>query len=73
MSSEKLPYLGTDVQVWTTWEFHLYRCAWLWKRDVLVANGNITGPIGGRQRRTNKALIKEDIFAVGKVVAGYWG
>lgn len=71
VASHDLPHLGTNVQVWTTWEFHLYRCAWLWKRDVLAANGNITGPIGGRQNCADEALMKENKFAMGDVVAGY--
>ncbi|KAK2035936.1 hypothetical protein LZ31DRAFT_283371 [Colletotrichum somersetense] len=71
VSPDELQYLGPNIQVWTTWEFHLYRCAWLWKRDVLVANGNITGPIGGRQHCVDEALMKEDRFALGDVVAGY--
>ncbi|KAL0930018.1 uncharacterized protein CTRU02_211231 [Colletotrichum truncatum] len=68
---DQVQFLGSTVQIWTTWEFHLYRCAWLWRRDVLVANGNVTGHLGGRQHCVDEALMKEDRYALDDVVAGY--
>jgi hypothetical protein len=71
VSIHELPDLGPAAQVWTTWEFHLYRCAWLWKRDVLAANGNITGPVGGRQHCIDDGLAKESRYSLGDIVTGY--
>ncbi|TDZ39616.1 hypothetical protein C8035_v005419 [Colletotrichum spinosum] len=68
---DELQHLDSDFQVWTTWEFHLYRCAWLWKRDVLAANRQLTGQIGQRQHCVDEALMKEERFKLDDVVAGY--
>ncbi|KAL0766538.1 hypothetical protein CaCOL14_010983 [Colletotrichum acutatum] len=36
-------------QAWTTWEFHLYSCAFLWKKEVKIAHGLVSGTIDYHQ------------------------
>jgi hypothetical protein len=62
---------STRAVLWTTWEFHLWRCAYLWKRDVLVANRNISGDIGGRQHCVDNALLQETRHGLSSIIVPY--
>ncbi|KAI9162730.1 O-methyltransferase [Paramyrothecium foliicola] len=38
-----------SAQVWTTWGFHLWQCAFHWKKEVKIAHGLVSGSITPHQ------------------------
>jgi hypothetical protein len=66
----------TDVessleQVWTTWEFHLTQCAWFWKKEVKIGNGEVSGTIDYHQC-LDMGLMQDYKFPSEKIITPYW-
>ncbi|KAK2036966.1 hypothetical protein LZ31DRAFT_600881 [Colletotrichum somersetense] len=43
-------------QAWTTWEFHLWQCAFYWKKEVKIAHGLTSGSISTHQCLDNSLM-----------------
>lgn len=58
-------------QLWTTWEFHLWQCAFIWKKEVKIAHGLVSGTINYHQCLDN-SLMQEHKYPNEHIVIPYW-
>ncbi|KAK2001021.1 hypothetical protein LX36DRAFT_737452 [Colletotrichum falcatum] len=61
---------GVD-QAWTTWEFHLWQCAFYWKKEVKIAHGLTSGSISTHQCLDN-SLMQESKHPKDYIGIPYW-
>ncbi|TLS26757.1 hypothetical protein PpBr36_04828 [Pyricularia pennisetigena] len=59
------------VSAWTTWEFHLWQCAFYWKKEVKVAHGLVSGSITPHQCLDN-SLMQDYKYPKDHVNIPYW-
>lgn len=62
---------GIFPQVWTTWEFHLHSCAFIWKKEVKIAHGIVSGTIDYHQC-LDHALMQDYATPLDHVSVPFW-